>query len=427
MSTDYCVYLMMRKYGLIILWTASLLLAATGCVQPVEIAPPAEREVFVKCVLEKGKDTQRAVLLYSGGIGEEDFKPVENATLVVNGPVKSYSRNKDYGFHHIGNGVYEVPLDPVDGAEYRLKVAIPGRDTLEATTRMPSAFTISVDFNPPEVWFQNEFVLFPYGDEMTYYWVDPWVNPWIPYSKDAYDRFKKEGRGLLCVEMPGMIFQLDSLDNRHLYILGRIEDSTGVISPIRELATNHMLADNVNANARSYQVEDEPAVPDTARRPRYERAIHRYYRGLPLHDAYLRIDCPADFDNGLRDIVLLFDEYDAHFIEASRYFTIVGSFEYNIWGSYDPDKAHPVLYFCSVSEEYDRYLQSVQGSLVAAEGDLLSSLYGVAGGYSNIRGGYGVFGAVSALRHNCDLKRGVWDFRFCFVPYSPYPAPLPEL
>lgn len=43
-----------------IVFLAGFMLVAQGCVMPVEIAPPAERQVFVKCILEKGNPIQRA-------------------------------------------------------------------------------------------------------------------------------------------------------------------------------------------------------------------------------------------------------------------------------------------------------------------------------------------------------------------------------
>lgn len=424
MSTDYCVYLMMKKYGLIILWTASLLLAATGCVQPVEIAPPAEREVFVKCVLEKGKDTQRAVLLYSGGIGEEDFKPVENATLVINGPVKSYSRKKDYRFNHIGNGVYEVSLEPVDGGEYSLKVAIPGRDTLEAVTRMPQSFSVSSLIIPPEIWLEE-------GNDNK-----PDLNPWAFFKCHiSYERMRASGGRSLLSEMPGMIFHLDSLAHHHLYVLGRIEDSSGVIAPITQFATNHKLVDKVNANGKKYGLYMDAEISGASSRQRYDVYTKQCYSDLSLHDGYLRIDFPEDYDNGLRDIYQVIlssgqEPEEAVRIDATRYFAVVGDFNYEYWGTFDRQKPHPVLYFCSLSEEYDRYLKSVRALFTNAEGDLLTTLYRESSGYSNIRSGYGVFGAVSALRHDCDLqKEYVFGGRKKgqYVPYPAYPAPLPEL
>ena len=401
---------------------AILLMAATGCVQPVEIEPPAEREVFVKCILEKGSYKQRVVLLYSGGIGEDHFEPVTEATVNISGDKRFYA------FQHMGNGVYEGRMEPVDGETYTLKAAIPGRDTLVASTTMPRFFSVTFQIVPPEEWLTGEGV---YPEGRFFFWVDRWINPWYKtYSPEAYDMMKEAGDSSLHCEMPGIIFEVDSLEQHHLYILGREEDSTGVVASIRHLATNHLLVDHVNANGRKYHVEDTPAFPDTARRPKYERLIKKHYEGLALHDGYLRIDYPVNYDNGLRNIHHLhyYPEYPGEdIIDVRRYFTVVGDFEYNYWGSYNWKEKHPVLYFCTVSEEYDRYLRSVQSALVDREGDLLSTLYGESGGYSNVRGGCGVFGATSTIRYDCDLQLGMpVPMVLGWVPYPLSRSLLPE-
>ena len=415
----------MKKHCMLTLLAVGLLLAAAGCVQPVEIVPPEEREVFVKCILEKGATHQQVLLLYSGGIGEDQFEPVTNATVTING----------HKFENLGEGLYERHMEPRDGETYTLQVDIPGRERLEATTTMPGYFTFQSIMIPPEertkeigaIW--NTLSYYPYLFD--FLWMQNLV-------MSSYEQAKQLGGKTLNAEMPGMLFRLDSLSwgniyplraHHHLYILGRMEDSTGIIAPIRELATNHLLVDKVNENGRSYQVATEPAIPDTAIKPKYERIIKKYYEGLALHDGYLRIDYPENYDNGLRNVYETrhFSSFEKPYtIDVTRYFVVVGDFEYNYWGTTDLKQAHPVLYFCSVSEEYDRYLRSVQAALADAEGDLISTLYGEASGYSNVRGGYGVFGAISTLRHDCDLKWGV-DGNIGYVPYSPYPSRLPAL
>lgn len=423
----------MKKYSHVLLWaTGMLLLVAHGCVQTVEVAPPEEKQVFVKCILEKGKEKQQATLLYSGGIGDASFEPVTDAEVILSGPTRIYPRLRSYPMRHLGEGVYEVAFEPIDGGEYTLKVSIPGRDTLEATTTMPPAFAITTHIFPPEEW------LF----EGNMNWFEMWTNPWhFHEAMDWYETIKEQFDGLfLETEMPGILFRLDSLSHHHLYVLGRVEDSTGVIAPIRELATNHLLVDHINANGRTYHAGSGPAFPDTAQRPRYERLIKQHYEGLALHDGYLRIDYPENYDNGLRNTWHFpygasweMDEWLEFKLDATRFFVVVGDFEYNIWSKRDRSKAHPVLYFCSVSEEYDKYLRSVQSTLAEAEGDLLLTLYGEAGGYSNVHGGYGVFGAISTRRHDCDCENALptsdrqpeWTWGYCM--YSAYPALLPEL
>ena len=414
----------MKRPFILKLLVIGMLSAVAGCVQPVEITPPDEREVFVKCILEKGATHQQVLLLYSGGIGEDQFEPVTNAAVTING----------HKFENLGDGLYDRHMEPRDGETYTLQVDIPGRERLEATTTMPGYFAFQSIMIPPE---ERTKEIGAIDNTVSYY---PYLRDYI-WMQDiilsSYEQVKQLGGKTLNAEMPGMLFRLDSLSwgniyplraHHHLYVLGRMEDSTGVIAPIRELATNHLLVDKVNENGRSYQVATEPAIPDTAIKPKYERIIKKYYEGLALHDSYLRIDYPENYDNGLRNIyeTRTISAEKTYTIDVTRYFVIVGDFEYNIWGTYDRKQAHPVLYFCSVSEEYDRYLRSVQASLVDAEGDLLSTLYGEASGYSNVKGGYGVFGAVSTLRHDCDLKWGVY-WSTGYVPYSPYPARLPAL
>lgn len=415
---------MKKMYGWICLWTVSLLLAATGCVQPVEIEPPAEREVFVKCVLDKGKEIQQVILLYSGGLGDKQFDPVMDAEVIVSGPTSMYPHPKDYAFQAISAGIYEGGMKPIDGGVYTLKVVIPGRDTLEAVTTMPQAFSISSHIFPPEVWLEE-------GNDN-----QPDMNPWAFFKcHKSYEQMKASGGRSLLSEMPGIIYCLDSLAHHHLYVLGRIEDASGAITPIKQLATNHLLVDKVNVNGKKYGVPNGAAVSGANPRQRYESYIKQCYSDLPLHDRYLRIDFPDNYDNGLRNIYQVVlssgeEPEDVVKMDATRYFAVVGDFDYNIWGEYDHDNTHPVLYFCSVSEEYDSYLKSVQASLVEAEGDLLSTLYGESSGYTNICGGYGVFGAVNTMRHDCDVqKQYVFGGRKegQYVSYPAYPALLPEL
>lgn len=55
----------MKRAYRFILCVAVLIVAVSGCVQPVEIEPPADRDVFVKCIL-MNDTVQTVTLLYSG-------------------------------------------------------------------------------------------------------------------------------------------------------------------------------------------------------------------------------------------------------------------------------------------------------------------------------------------------------------------------
>ena len=75
-----------------LLWAVGVLLAASGCVEPVAINPPVEREICCKGILVVGDTTQKVTLLYSGGFGDSVFDPITNAQVTVNdGKLKHYS------------------------------------------------------------------------------------------------------------------------------------------------------------------------------------------------------------------------------------------------------------------------------------------------------------------------------------------------
>ncbi len=413
----------MKKSYLLTLLVVGLLLTATRCVQPVEIVPPVEREVFVKCILETGSYYQQVLLLYSGGIGDNLFEPVVDAEVTISGlDVKG----PGYHFQYAGDGIYEGHMEPYAGDTYVLKVILPERESLEATTTVPLSFSIDSEINPPEEWIEEEG------------FNQPALNPWNLWIWDnAYYRMKRWGGASMSSKMPGLVYWLRALEDHHLYILGRIEDASGAIAPIQELATTHQLADKVNANGHRFSVKTIPEIAEDASKTRYEQVINHYYDGLALHDGYLRIDGSQHFDNGLRSIYNTLihptgvdpENYMDMERDATQFFSVVGSFDYNIWGAYDPKKPHPVLYFCSVSDELDRYLRSVQVAFTNWEGDLLSTLYSEASGYSNVRGGYGIFGAVSTLRHDCDLKLNysLYSPKGYYEGYPAYPARLPAL
>ena len=395
-------------------------LSATGCIQPVEIAPPVEKQIFVKCILDSGTEIQRATLYYSGGTGQDSFEPVTDAEVTVSG----------VPFQSVGDGVYEGLMKLGSDMIYQLKVFVPGFDTLEATTRVPEFFYVGSDFNPPEQWLEDD----------AYNEVD--LNPWsLMISNTASRRMHARGGRSLSSVMPGMVYWVSSTGGpHHLYVLGRMEDSTGVIAPISQLATNSQLVDNVNANGKTYRAQGDASLMNNDRKLKYERDIASHYEGLALHDGYLRIDIPDNYDNGLRNVYNLLypalsginPDDNPHWdpsLDVSRYFSVVGDFNYNIWGKYDWKLPHPVLYFCSVSEEYDRYLRSVQASLAEKKGDLLTTLYQENAEYSNIRGGHGVFGAVITLRHDCDLYHvpGWVEGTFYYDWYGAYGGQLPEI
>ena len=493
MSTDYCVYLMMKKYGLIILWTASLLLAATGCVQPVDIAPPDEREVFIKCIL-MNDTVQQVTLLYSGDIEQETFDPVEDAEVYVVGPEKVRIM-----FHPIGEGRWENGFNPSPGCEYMLHVKIPGRDEITAVTRFPDKFTVYPHLIAPARWVEDSRNLVqgyapvrrPKAFRLL---LPPWFGTlrcYIPDWKtvdnnggvsspgplpDYYvlDRITEVGGTTLHQEMPGICFHVDVDHSMNLYILGTYMDCDGNVTRIQRLGTNHKALDRNNLLPETFALDPVSSPSDTVliinpndidgrgdymtisphNQSVYKLAMRAAYVGQPLYADYLRIKVTPDYDNGLNLYSIINEEYikedrgavvnppfvfPSESVEvgyclcwvpgARRFFSVYGDFDWEFCRR-NTDGAHPSLYFCSVSEEYDAYLQNLRQ--LKHNGDMLSELYSNSlSSYTNIDHAFGVFGALYVLRHDCDVDgisgsdyQDSYGFRSSYVAY---PAPLPEL
>lgn len=481
----------MKKSRYSVFWfVALLLLAATGCVQPVEITPPAEREVFVKCILVNDS-VQQVTLLYSGGIDEKRFDPVEDADVFIYSP--------DHGripFLPKGNGVWESEFLPKAGKRYSLNVQIPGRNPITATTHFPEAFSVVPKRSAPIRWVADMRTMYEEGTPYYMHLLPNWVNSFYEYVKaagewipkppacvdfDVLDRIEEYGGTTMQQEMPGMAFRLESKSKVSLYIFGTVTDEQGSVSRLRRMGTNHLNVDRSNLLPEAFHpgiapeeaiaplsivslqgFPDNQFVKNPQNRQIYDKAILSAYDGQPLFDDYLRIVTGPDYDNGWKlysivsedgsladssalvtppfaipgDSTFYNQPYYLRFTkDGQRFFSVYGDFYYNIWGE-NESEAHPSLYFCSVSPEYDQYLQSLRSYLNQQQGDVLTAIYAdIRNTASNVEGGYGIFGAACVLRHDCDTRYAPRYYPLrpsdpgydWYEDYPAYPARLPKL
>jgi hypothetical protein len=467
----------------------SLLLAMTGCIQPVEIEPPAERDVFVKCVL-MNDTVQSVTLLYSGAIGAERFEPVEEAEVVIIGPGSSR-----YVFRAAGEGRWEHDFHPKDGGSYELHIQIPGRQPITATTTFPKSFVIASKAFAPVRWYQD---VLDHGVGVRFHSLVPEslskIRRSIPnYEEivppkaiiheggpdpDLLSRIAEAGGTTAQQVMPGMAFLVVSEEDVVFYVLGMMTDEQGKRVWMDKLGTNHSGLDLANLAEEPFHFFDkgikdkELDIPEEfafydpqqdvfAQSPEnrdiYVQSILASYEGQPLCDDYLRIVAKKDYSNGYTLYSLIDDKYKVnsvdsfHFVSppfrspfeqydigyylefealGTQFFSIYGDFSYNVWGK-NASEEHPVLYFCVPSAEYDLYLQQIR-KFLNEKGDMLSSLYiEMSNNYSNIRGATGVFGALSVLRYDCDCSGSPFDHDHEFYYQRRLnlmtPAPLPEL
>ena len=401
----------------------------TACIQPVEVSPPSEKTVIVHCILDPHQVKQELHLLYSCGIHGTQFEPVEEAEISVHQENGTHL----YYFEYVGDGRWEsTSFMPTAGATYHLSIKIPGRDEMHARTTMPEKCILRTAFYPPENWnedlLEEKYYLIMNREKFSQFQRQTWF---YHFNYKAYNLMREEGGSSMSEKMPGILFSLDSTGRQYLYILGRKLDAAGKMQPVA-LATNNSLVDDTNLNGRCFKAA--PSSDTSVIHQRYIQGISRQFEGLPLHDDYLRIDYPGYYDNGLRNIynISYLSDWGTvdlplyKFVEhAESYFSVVGDFEYDYFQN-NAGQSRTSLYFCFVSQEYDRYLQDLQRFLDRDKGDLLTSLYRNAYDIStNIEGGLGIFGGIYVLEHDCDvLKFKIAEDDYTFASY-PFLSSLP--
>ena len=326
-----------RKVSLVV----CLLLAITGCIQPVEIEPPAEREVFVKCVL-MNDTVQSVTLLYSGAIGAERFEPVEEAEVYLLGPEKVR-----FIFHPVGDGRWECDIRPKAGGEYELHVQISGRQPISATTTFPKSFVFASKAFAPIRWYQD---VIDHHIGETFHSLIPSclgaVRKYIPtYDEivppitrthssgpdpEVLARIAEAGGTTLQQTMPGMAFLVEAEEDVVFYVLGTTQDEQGKSIWIDKLGTNHSGLDLSNLAEEPLPFSDKGIkdrdlnVPDDfpfydpnedifthcpENREIYDQAILAAYEGQPVCDGYLRIVSKKGYSNGKKLYTINDDQY----------------------------------------------------------------------------------------------------------------------
>lgn len=402
---------MKRVFPPVVLLLAFLLLA---CSDPVEIAWKGERQVSVYCILTRDSlQTVRLSWVSSLKDGKEEW--VDDAQVFI--------RDKEYAYpgKKVNAGEWAVSMTPEPGKTYWLEIHLPDGKEISAETSCPDErILIDVDVYQPAIWLEEEEENIRQKQPPLAYELGV-----CQFFNESFYRQFKEMKGATTMHhvMPGLVFLLK--DSVCCYISAAFHGRDGQLTPIRYLATNHKESDNFNVTKKQYQSEDYFSPSGNELRDRYDRASFSKYNGLVMHDSFLRIEQTRDYDNGVRNVYPVSGHAfstvtDFKPVEsANKYFTVVGSFENAVFDkNVGPDDEYTILYFSSVSKEYDRYLKYVYERKQKADGDMLTSLYSDNANIpGNIEGGTGIFGAICVKAFSC--HRSINRFTGNMVVYEP--------
>ena len=329
-----------------------LLVLASGlcsCVQDVILDAKEEPLLAVSCVLSQDS-VQTLMLSWTKGASEAEAPRVTEAAAVLT----DLTENREAGhFVHTGEGFWQLKYTPVPGHRYRLDVTVPGQEPVWAEQTVPEApAVVSIYSKRPEY-------------------------PNIPKHGDKW--------GL----------QYSSSFPRAVWAWAENYDAEQQKRvPVDKICTDYPNVDNINLSGELFENSNWPfggePMPSGSSGAYNEFCTY----GHPFHRRFLR-----------------FPQSD-----SQKVFSIDGKFKGSYYNYDDDSPREPsaeegVLYFASLSDEYDHYLCEAFKYYQAEISDDLSSIYIRDNVYSNIHGGVGIFGAYTQIpvRWNRAYVRIFWD------------------
>ena len=374
----------------------SILLLA-GCTQEMDLTPFSGYPVCVFCVLTND-EVQNLELVYARPLFETEFQPVTEASVTlqrIDGDNKqnvgSFTRNAD-------TERWQLDYTPIANAKYRLEINVPGRDLVYAELTYHPQISISTKYVPG------------YEDNVA---VEDSLDPSnrgydLSENQKYYDAVHSKGLKDMSETMPGILFKVETSQTVSLMMKSDYISSWQTSLFYCDLPTvvNINKVSKVSISENSYFTEDNYGG-------RSSILWTKSLDGYPLWKDFILFDISPDFSNSLsKPHTLLFD--------AQGYPKYRGSCE--IWPEcFNVFRIIPIMYgsiiypssvryrymishggsvsrysFYCITDELKEYLIDAWPKFYAPrkeETDILKKLYAGEDVYSNIHGGYGIFGA----------------------------------
>lgn len=325
----------------------------SACTEQIVMDPQEEMPIVVNCVLTD-TDSQYLNLYYSKRPSENDYRVIDNADISISGG------NGNYPFIWNGN-CYEATMRPKHGLPYHLNVIISGKELITAKTVFPPDVyidSINLGGGNPEGGIDQA--------PAKYYILRTHHNDDLKYSEEVFIWILPEMRKYELIPWEEVPFMYD-------YV---------AVDTVRlsHICTDHDGVDNFNICQADWR-----SMADVSYMEKYYysspdlwTAYMRLCSCLPMHEAFLRIHQPKDYEG-----LTLGGE--------SGYFVLSSNADYEKYPDYVPYFKISIL-----SEEYDSYMRDVANYSIVHK-DNFAMHYSAEDIYSNIEGGFGVFGAVYEL------------------------------
>lgn len=323
----------------------------SSCTRVTDLKPEGRGEVVVVCVLTE-EATQTLTLDLT------DIAPPEDRTALSEAVIELYDETAGQEAGRFLKGEdndWRLEYAALPEHAYQLRIEIPGRDAVFASTTMPAKSDIVYYFN--------------FGSTVFY--------------------------------------DINSLPEGPLWVMGINQDllKTGKRKVAEKMATSLMTADLFNVTGEFFHAADFFPEESVSKDPFSDRmAFYPYVDGQPLYEKLFRIPSTQEKQRVAKEPEFYIVNHDLvhDTIETEYYscFSVAGYFRTGYYpimfsGGVAPlEDTHGYVLFISPSEEYDRYLQEVSTVKMQrqAVGDY-AALFARKNVYTNIENGLGVFGA----------------------------------
>ena len=313
-----------------------VLVAAVSCVRELTLDPGEEPMIVVDCVLYD-ESPQTIRLFYSRPPAYSEMTPICEAEVELFDKTEEISVG--LFVHHEGKE-WTLDYSAVPEHKYRLEVRVPGHDLVYAEDAMPEA---------PGIWTHTQ----------------------------SGEPFNKYGEHFV-----GTVFDITTLPPFTWIYALNYNSVTGKHEIAEEICTDFPWVDNFNLTGEAYAPEPEPYdYPFDYLAP---AKSYPYLEGTALHWRFLRLVAPDGFD---RDASWPFFIISGSF--KGDYYR--GNSSTHVSGHPGPEEGYIVC--SSMSENYDRYLRDAMRLEQMQESTDMSTVYCRDNVFSNIVGGFGIFGA----------------------------------
>lgn len=393
----------------------------TSCIDDIVMDSGEDLPIVVECVLEK-TPTQTLKLYKMKGLYQDETTPVENASISLI-KFKSTIQEVVATFQREDSDTWTADYEPDFDASYRLSIVVNGTDTLWAETQFPKDLKLvsmlkyiregseGYPTSTDSVQFACKTCEVHLGSYTSGFEGsgNKWYLAYGPYAHgDLFKAYRTRYDGACKIWVyPHMDVTHSGTGMLH-YMLEETYTFKGTDQPYTSYAvTDHPGADNFNI------VPGRLSDLDICKMSKRDSSMLSFSSGaflypydlffqfcsfmcpdLALHDHFIRIDHPANFTNGLAKSELKNSyQFSQHsFLIAADYADSYPLYNYSFY-HYTPSLTDGFVNEVRfLSDEYDAYLRDVVAKGLSSDNFVLSE-YEHRNIYSNINGGFGIFGA----------------------------------